>query len=106
MVMQTLKQDVTVKRSKNPYIYAGLGLIILVGLSLNFLQNEETRLEKSELQMGKVERGPIVREIRAPGRFVPISETWITARVDARVKTKHLEPGALVKPETIIWQQV
>jgi HlyD family secretion protein len=100
--MQTLMNGALDQKRQIPYFPVGLGILVLGGLLFFLVPDDTTSLEKSALHTGEVKRGPLVREIRAPGRFAPNSETWLTARVDARVKTKHLEPGARVEPDSLI----
>ena len=99
--MQTLLEAQNRKR-RFPFLYLGTGSLIFMSLAFVLYPAERTSLARTDLHLGTVQRGPIVRQIKAPGRFVPNSQTWITARVDARVKSKLLEPGATVSADTII----
>ena len=54
--------------------------------------------------IGTVERGEFVREVRGPGRLVPMRHRWITALTAGRVDEILLQPGTTVSPDTPLFR--
>lgn len=54
--------------------------------------------------IGTVERGEFVREVRGPGRLVPMRHRWITALTSGRVDEILLQPGTTVSPGTPLFR--
>src|ERR1044072_6321407 len=50
----------------------------------------------------KVKRGPMVREVRGPGTLVPEEVHWISAVTEGRAERVLVQPGATVKPGTVL----
>lgn len=59
-------------------------------------------VEADRLQIATVTRGALVKDVRAPGNLVSNERMWLSARINARVKKRLLEPGAAVDPDSII----
>ena len=51
-----------------------------------------------------VERGEFVRDVRGPGRLVPMRHRWITALTPGRVDEVLLQPGTAVSPGTPLFR--
>ena len=70
--------------------------------SLSRLKPAAPSVEGSTLWMGKVERGPMLRQVRGLGTLVPEEILYIPAINEGRVEKILLRPGAQVQPETVI----
>src|SRR5450432_2607412 len=51
-----------------------------------------------------VRRGPMLRQVHGLGSLVPEEVVWISAVTDGRVEKIFIQPGTLVKPDTVIMQ--
>lgn len=59
-------------------------------------------VDHGSLWMDVVKRGPLVREVQGQGTLVPEEIRWITAKGSGRVERVLGQPGAMVKPDTVI----
>jgi HlyD family secretion protein len=59
-------------------------------------------VERGTLWFGKVERGPMLRNVRGLGTLVPDEVFWLAALTDGRVEKIELRPGAELRPDSII----
>lgn len=59
-------------------------------------------VDRGTVWSDEVKRGPMVREVRGLGTLVPQEIQWIPAQTDGRVMKRLLEPGAKVKPDSVI----
>jgi HlyD family secretion protein len=51
-----------------------------------------------------VKRGPMLRQVHGLGSLVPEEVVWISAVTDGRVEKIFIQPGTLVRPDTVIMQ--
>ncbi len=51
-----------------------------------------------------VKRGPMLRQVHGLGSLVPEEVVWISSVTDGRVEKIYIQPGTLVKPDTVIMQ--
>lgn len=79
----------------------GLTAVIAVAWQLDDALPEVTR---SDLWIEAVQRGDLVREIRASGTLVPREARWITAGTLGTVQEVLVLAGAEVKPDTVLMQ--
>ena len=49
-----------------------------------------------------VKRGPMLRQVHGLGSLVPEEVVWISAVTDGRVEKIYVQPGTIVKPDTVI----
>lgn len=70
--------------------------------ALSRLKPAAPSVERATLWMGKVERGPMLRQVRGSGTLVPEVVRLIPATTSARVERRVLEPGAAVKTDSVI----
>lgn len=77
-----------------------VGAVATVGLSR--LKPAAPSVERATVWIGKVERGPMLRQVRGSGTLVPEEIRWIPADTSGRVEQRRLEPGAVVEPDSII----
>jgi HlyD family secretion protein len=77
--------------------------VIIAGVTVGISQMEPAApvAQRDTLFFGKVERGPMLREVRGPGQLVPIDIRWVAAPLEGRVESIQL-PGVAVSPDTIL----
>lgn len=87
-------------------IYAAVGVLALAGVTFGVsrLKPAAPSVDKSTVWTGEVQRGLMVREVRGLGTLVPIDIEWLPSQTDGRVVKRLLEPGAIVKPDSVILQ--
>jgi HlyD family secretion protein len=51
-----------------------------------------------------VKRGPMLRQVHGLGSLIPEEVVWISSVTDGRVEKIFIQPGTLVKPDTVIMQ--
>jgi HlyD family secretion protein len=85
-------------------IYAGVGLlaVALVSVGLSRLKPAAPTVERAVVWPAKVERGPMVRQVRGLGTLTPEDIRWIPATTQGRVERIILRPGTQVKSNDII----
>jgi HlyD family secretion protein len=85
-------------------IYAGVGLlaVALVSVGLSRLKPAAPTVERAVVWPAKVERGPMVRQVRGLGTLTPEDIRWIPATTQGRVERIILRPGTQVKSTDII----
>jgi HlyD family secretion protein len=85
-------------------IYAGVGLIVvvLVSVGLSRLKPAAPTVERAIVWPAKVERGPMVRQVRGLGTLTPEDIRWIPATTQGRVERIILRPGTQVKANDVV----
>jgi HlyD family secretion protein len=91
------------KKTKK-YIGIGLGLVALVAVSIGIskLKPAAPPVERGTLWFDTVKRGPMVREVNAPGTLQPEYVRNITALTSGRIEELPVKPGAAVTPATLL----
>jgi multidrug resistance efflux pump len=79
-------------------------VIAVVSVALGRLREAPPSIDAATVTTGTVVRGPMQRDVRAPGTLVPLEIRWITAETSGRVDTIKLRAGAEVSPDTIVVQ--
>jgi HlyD family secretion protein len=51
-----------------------------------------------------VKRGPMLRQVHGLGSLIPEEVVWISSATDGRVEKIFIQPGTLVRPDTVIMQ--
>jgi len=101
-----VKRDPAILKKKRRRQIALLALagVVVIGISVavSRLQPAAPSVPAGTLWYGTVKRGPMVREVRGAGTLVPEAISWIAARATGRVERIVLQPGAEVKPGTVI----
>jgi len=91
------------RRLRRMILFVALAIVIAgVTVGISQLKPAMPTLEKSSLFTGKVERGPMLREVRGAGQLVPVDIRWISAPVEGRIESIPALPGVSVKPDTIL----
>jgi HlyD family secretion protein len=85
-------------------IYAGVGLlaVVLVSVGLSRLKPAAPTVERAVVWPAKVERGPMVRQVRGLGTLTPEDIRWIPATTQGRVEKIILRPGTAVKAGDVV----
>lgn len=83
-------------------ILLGIAAVVAVSAGLRAIRPADPVVELAGLWTGKVERGPFVRDLNAPGTLEPLRLWWIAAEVEGRVREVPLRPGAPVQPDTVL----
>src|SRR4029078_7132161 len=85
-------------------IYAGVGLlaVVLVSVGLSRLKPAAPTRERRVVWPAKVERGPMVRQVRGLGTLTPEDIRWIPATTQGRVEKIILRPGTPVKANDVV----
>ena len=85
-------------------VYAGVGLlaVVLVSVGLSRLKPAAPTVERAVVWPAKVERGPMVRQVRGLGTLTPEDIRWIPATTQGRVEKIILRPGTQVKSNDVI----
>jgi len=83
-----------------------LALVAGVGATIGVLRlrSDSPSVERSALQLVKVQSGPLVCRVQGLGTLVPEEVRWVTAGTDGHVDQIYLRAGAHVKRGTIIMQ--
>jgi HlyD family secretion protein len=102
--MDIPRKDATRKRRIRRAAIAAVVVAGVSGLSygLSKLERAAPIVEKSTLWPGKVERGPMLRQVRGLGTLVPEEFLWIPAVTEGRVLRIYIRPGTSVEPDSVI----
>lgn len=68
------------------------------------LEPADPVVDRSEVWIDTVKRGPMLREVSGLGKLVPEEIRWVTAATEGRVERIVLEPGAGITPNTVIME--
>src|SRR5437868_6432328 len=82
----------------------GLGLVGIVAVSVGIsrLKPAAPPVERGTLWFDTVKRGPMVREVNAPGTLVIEDVRNVTALTSGRVEALPVKPGINVTPQTVL----
>ena len=97
-----IKREPTKKRGK--YFLIGGGVVVL-GITTFMLSNLEARapsVDRATLWIDSVQRGTMVRQVRAPGTLTPEHIRYVVAVTSGRVEALPIRPGVTVEPSTIL----
>jgi HlyD family secretion protein len=101
-----VKRDPAILRRKKIRRAVFLGLagvaVIVISVAVSRLKPAAPGVSASTLWYGTVTRGPLTVEVHGAGTLVPIDIRWIPATTSGRVDKLVLQPGAAVKPGTVI----
>ena len=91
------------RRIKNAiYIVITLAVIGGISLGLSKLRPAAPPVERATVWVDTVKRGPMLRNVRGLGTLVPEEIRWIPAITNGRVERRLVQPGAAVRPDTVI----
>ena len=91
------------RRPRRIALIAG-GAVALVGatVALRELEPAAPTVERATLVIDTVRRGPLVRQVRAPGTLVPEHVRIISAVTAGRVEALPVRPGTTVAPDMVL----
>jgi multidrug efflux pump subunit AcrA (membrane-fusion protein) len=92
-----IKREPKKKRTKYLAIGGGVAVLVLLTIALGMLPAAAPSVERSTLMIDSVQRGTMVRAVRAPGTLVPERMHLVSALTAGRVEQLPLRPGAVVK---------
>jgi HlyD family secretion protein len=94
----------TPPRRRARWIYAGAGLLVLVGgtVALSRLEPAAPSVDGGTVWRDTVRRGEMLRQVRGPGTLVAEDIRWVPAVVPGRVERKLVLPGTVVKAGTVL----
>lgn len=84
------------------YAVAAVVAAILTTVAFARLKPAAPSVARNSIVIAQVESGPFTRAIRASGTLVPENIRWIAAATDARVERIVVQPGTVVRADTII----
>ena len=84
------------------YSVAGLLAILLITLGLSRLRPAAPSVDRGTVVIDTVKRGPLVRQVRGLGTLMPEEIRSIPALTEGRIERIVLQPGAAVKPDSVI----
>ncbi len=101
--MDVVKQPVR-KRTSLAIAIAVVAVVLVASLGARVWQMAPAApvVERSGLWVDTVKRGPMVRQVRAPGSLVPEQMRWIPATTVGRVERIVLRPGTAAQPDSVI----
>ena len=76
--------------------------MVATTVALSNLEARAPGISRSELWVDSVQRGTMVRQVRAPGTLVPENIRYVAAVTAGRVEARPLRPGSPVKSSTIL----
>jgi HlyD family secretion protein len=79
-------------------------VIIIITVAFSRVRPASAPVEKSSVVIDTVRRGAMTREVRGSGTLVPENILWIAASTDGRVETLLVQPGSVVKSDTVIME--
>lgn len=97
-----IKREPPKKTKRNVLIGAGIVGATAVTVALSQLEARPPSISRAEVIIDSVQRGPFVRNIRAPGTLVPENIRYVAAVVSGRVEDRPLRPGSMVTRNTVI----
>ncbi len=84
--------------------------VVLIGaatgitLAVSRLQPALPTVEASTVWPDTVKRGPMLRQVHGLGSLVPEEVIWISSVTDGRIEKIYIQPGTMVKPDTVIME--
>jgi HlyD family secretion protein len=90
--------------TRRPWYIGGAVVVglVLVTWAASRLQPAAPTVERGAVWIDSVKRGPMVREVRGPGKLVPEQIRWISAVTGGRVDRVDVRPGAVVQPNSVL----
>jgi HlyD family secretion protein len=102
--MDVQRTGVKERRQKQRLLLAGGAALVAVLLTFWIYQLEPAApiAERANLWIDQVGRGPMLRDVRAPGSLVPEESRWLSLSTEGVVERIVLRPGVTVTPDSII----
>ncbi len=100
--MVDIKREPPKKTRRNIVIGVVIGLGGLFSVYLSQLEARPPSVTETEQVIDSVQRGTMVRQVRAPGTLIPENIRYVAAVTAGRVEARPLRPGATVERGTVI----
>jgi HlyD family secretion protein len=102
--MDIVRTGVVEKRRRKQIIFGAIGVavVILISILVSGLEPAAPSVERETMWIDKVERGPMLRQVRGHGTLVPEEIRWIPAATSGRVEEILVDPGARVEPNDVL----
>jgi HlyD family secretion protein len=97
-----IKRDPPKKTKRNVLVALGVVAVVTLTVALSKLEARPPSVARAEVIIDSVQRGPLIRQVRAPGTLVPENIRYVAAVVSGRVEDRPLRPGAMVTRSTVI----
>ena len=89
-------------RKKYFVIGGGIAALVAVTVALSRMEPAAPTVERSTLWIDSVQKGTMLRQVRAPGTLVPEQIRYIPAVTAGRVEQVLVRPGTAVKANTVL----
>ena len=102
--MDVKREGVVEARQRKQRILYAVGGVLFLILAVWVMQLEPAApsVDRSQVWMDTVARGPMLRQVRGPGTLVPVEIRWLAASTEGRVDRILVLPGTDVEPDTVI----
>ena len=97
-----IKREPQKKRGKYIMIGAGVVVLAVTTVMLGNLEARPPSVDRATLWIDSVQRGTMVRQVRAPGTLTPERIRYVVAVTSGRVEALPVRPGVTVNPSTLI----
>ncbi len=97
-----IKREPPKKTKQYVLLSAGLVALVLVSVAISRLKPAAPTVEKGTLWFGVAQRGPMVREVNAPGTLVPEHVKIVSALAGGRIESLPVRPGETVTATTTL----
>ncbi len=107
--MDIARPDLKMKQKRRLYIWSGIAVVVVAvaAYGVSRLKPAAPTIDSSTIWPGKVERGPLIRQVHgSTGQLVPREDSieLIPAQTEATVVRIRVLPGAMVTPNTVIME--
>lgn len=85
-------------------VFTAIGLVAVAAITVALarLKPADPTMDSASIWTGRVERGPMLRQVRGTGSLVPIDVRVIPAASDGQVERIAVQPGSNVQADTVI----
>ncbi len=91
------------RRLRRGLAFGAIVLILgLITLGVWRLTPADPTVERASVVIDSVKRGTLLRQVQGYGKLVPEEMYWIPARTQGRVERILVQPGAAVRPDTVL----
>jgi multidrug efflux pump subunit AcrA (membrane-fusion protein) len=97
-----IKRDPPKKTKRIIGISVGLLAVVAVSVAISRLQPAAPPVERGTLWIDTVKRGPMTRDVNAPGTLEPEYVRNVTALTSGRVELLPVRPGVSVTSSTVL----
>jgi HlyD family secretion protein len=104
--MDIERPDLAKQRRRTRIRYGVVAAVVIAAafLGISQLKPALPSVERGNLWIDQVKRGPLVRQVRGSGTLVPVEVNWISAATEARVERIAVQPGTVVAADTVLME--